>query len=66
MINFNHLKEANQNYFKHGLRASYLSIILIFLAAVAFIHAIMPFVFYDTVSSWIKDINEEIQTSLNE
>tara|TARA_B100001013_G_scaffold20133_1_gene11291 strand:+ start:4932 stop:5132 length:201 start_codon:yes stop_codon:yes gene_type:complete len=61
MINFNHLKEAQQNYFKHGFRALYLSIILIFLAFIAFIHALIPFVFYDTVSSWIKDIEEEIR-----
>ena len=63
MINFNHLREGNQNYFEHWLRASYLSIILIFLALVALIHALIPFVFYDTVSAWINDINEEIQAS---
>lgn len=61
MINFNHLKEAQQNYFKHGFRALYLSIILIFLAFIAFIHAFFPFVLFDTVSSWIKDIDEEIR-----
>jgi len=66
MINFNHLKEANLNYFQHGLRAFYISIILIFLAVVALIHALLPFVFYDTVSTWIKDINKEIQTTANE
>jgi len=66
MINLNHLKEANQNYFQHSLRASYLSIILIFLAVVALIHALIPFVFYDTVSTWIKDINKEIQTTQKE
>tara|TARA_B100000678_G_C18199265_1_gene498769 strand:- start:1482 stop:1682 length:201 start_codon:yes stop_codon:yes gene_type:complete len=65
MINFNHLKEANQNYFQHGFRASYLSIILIFLALIALTHALIPFVFYDTVSAWIKDINEEIQDTIN-
>jgi len=30
------------------------------------IHALIPFVFYDTVSTWIKDINKEIQTTPNE
>ena len=63
MINFNHLREGNQNYFEHWFRASYLSIILIFLALIALIHALIPFVFYDTVSAWIKDISEEIQAS---
>ena len=43
-----------------------LSIILIFLAVVALIHALIPFVFYDTVSTWIKDINKEIQTTQKE
>ena len=61
MINFNHLKEAKQNYFKHGIRALSLSIIFIFLAFIALIHAVIPFIFYDTVSSWIKGINKEIQ-----
>ena len=61
MFNFNHLKEAHQNYFKHGLRALYLSSIFIFLAFIAFIHAIFPFLFYKTVSNWIKDINKEIK-----
>ena len=61
MFNFNHLKEAKQNYFKHGLRALYLSSIFIFIAFIAFIHAIFPFLFYKTVSSWIIDINKEIK-----
>lgn len=61
MINLNHLKEAQQNYFKHGLRALFLSVIFIFLAFIALVHAVIPFIFYDTVSSWIKDINKEIQ-----
>ena len=60
MFNFNHLKEVQQNYFRHGLRALYLSSIFIFLAFIAFIHAIFPFLFYKTVSSWIIDINKEI------
>ena len=60
MFNFNHLKEVQQNYFRHGLRALYVSSIFIFLAFIAFIHAIFPFLFYKTVSSWIIDINKEI------
>ena len=61
MINFNHLKEAKMSYPKHGVRALYLSGILIFISFIAFIHAFIPFIFYDTVSSLIKDINKEIQ-----
>ena len=60
MFNFNHLKEAQLNYFRHGLRALYLSSMFIVLAFIAFIHAIFPFLLYKTVSSWIKDINREI------
>ena len=60
MFNFNHLKEAQMNYFRHGLRALYLSIIFNFLSFIAFIHDIFPFLFHKTVSSWIKDLNEEI------
>ena len=64
MINFNHLKESQQNYLKHALRATSFSIILIFLALIALIHAVFPFVFYDTVSSWIKDIDKKINHSI--
>ena len=61
MINFSHLKEAKMSYPKHGVRALYLSGILIFISFIAFIHAFIPFIFYDTVSSLIKNINKEIQ-----
>ena len=61
MINFNHLKETKMSYPKHATRALYLSGILIFISFIAFIHAFIPFIFYDTVSSLIKDINKEIQ-----
>ena len=61
MINFNHLKETKMSYPKHAASALYLSSILIFLSFIAFIHAFIPFIFYDTVSSLIKDINKEIQ-----
>ena len=61
MINFNHLKETKMSYPKHATRALYLSSILIFISFIAFIHAFIPFIFYDTVSSLIKDINKEIQ-----
>jgi|TARA_B110000263_G_scaffold124462_1_gene108242 cytochrome bd-type quinol oxidase subunit 2 len=64
MINFNHLKESQQNYLQHALRVFSLSIILIFLAFIALIHAVFPFVFYDTVSSWIKDIDKKINHSI--
>ena len=61
MINFNHLKETKMSYPKHATRALYLSSILIFISFIAFIHAFIPFIFYDTVSSLIKGINKEIQ-----
>ena len=61
MINFNHLKEAKMSYPKHAARALYLSSILIFISFIAFIHAFIPFIFYDTASSLIKDLNKEIQ-----
>ena len=60
MFNFNHLKETEMSYFRHGLRALYLSSIFIFLAFIAFIHAIFPFFFYKTVSTWIKDVSKVI------
>jgi len=64
MINFNRLKESQQNYFQHTMRASSLSIVLIFLTFIAFIHAAVPFIFYDTASSWIKDLDKKINPSI--
>ena len=66
MINFKHLNEAKQNYIQHGVKAFNFSIILLFMSLIALIHALIPFVFYDTVSAWIKDINEEIQAAIKE
>jgi|TARA_B100001079_G_scaffold149034_2_gene127763 hypothetical protein len=59
MFNFNHLEEVELNYFKHCKRALRFSIILIFLAFAALIHAILPFVFHKTVSTLVKDMNKQ-------
>jgi len=60
MFNFNHLDEAQLSYFKHGTRALRFSILFIFLALAALIHAIFPFVFHKTVSTQIKSMNKQI------
>jgi len=60
MFNLKHLKEARLSYFRHGIRAMSISIILFFLSFIAFIHAIFPFLFCETVSNKIKEINKRI------
>ena len=62
MFNFNHLEEAQQSYFKHGTRALRFSILLIFLALAALIHAIFPFIFHKTVSTQIQDMSKQINS----
>jgi len=59
MFNFNHLEEVEMNYLQHCKRALRFSILLIFMAFAALIHAIFPFVFHKTVSSLVKDINKQ-------
>ena len=62
MTNLNHLTESNENYFQHGIRALKIAIILFSLCFLAMLHAFIPIIFCNRVSSGVKSLNKEIQT----
>jgi hypothetical protein len=53
----NHLKAVGLNYFTHAGRALFYSGWLLVLSVVAFIHALFPTVFTDTVSNGVEKID---------
>ena len=54
MTNLNHLTESNENYFQHGIRALKIAIILFGLCFLAMLHAFIPIIFCNRVSSGVK------------
>ena len=60
LIDFYHLKKSKVSYLIHGIRVSKISLRLIYLGIAGFIHALLPFIFLETVSSGVKKINHEI------
>ena len=60
LIDFYHLKKSQVSYLIHGIRVSKISLRLIYLGITGFIHALLPFIFLETVSSGVKKINHEI------
>ena len=60
LIDFYHLKKANVGYIIHGVRVIKISIRLILLGFTGIIHALLPFIFLDTVSTGVNKINQEI------
>lgn len=57
----NHLKDVDENYFKHGLTALWFSANLFYLFVVALIHAIFPFIFINETSKGIFSLAERIE-----
>ena len=60
LIDFYHLKKSKVSYLMHGIRVSKISLRLIYLGIAGFIHALLPFIFLENVSSGVKKINHEI------
>jgi len=60
LIDFYHLKKANVGYIVHGIRVIKIALRLIFLGLAGIIHALLPFIFLETVSKGVKKINQEI------
>ena len=60
LIDFYHLKKTKIGYAIHGIRVTKIAIRLIFLGFAGLIHALLPFIFLDTVSNGVKKINQEI------
>ncbi len=51
-----HLKEVNENYFKHMLEAWLIVFIFITAGIVCFVHSIFPFIFKTTASTMVKNV----------
>jgi len=57
----NHLKDAGENYFVHGVIALSYSLTLAGLAIVALIHGIIPFLFTDITSNGVIALEERME-----
>ena len=60
-----HLKESNMGYWSHLSFALKLSAQLVAMAVVGVVHAIVPFVFQNSVSSGIKQMDTKLQEIAN-
>ena len=58
-INFKHLKEANEGYFEHMSVASWYAIRLGCLALRIAIHAIIPFIWFNTMDSTLRRLAQD-------
>jgi hypothetical protein len=56
-----HPNSVGETYFKHFLKSCSFGIKLIFIAARAFIHAILPWCFEHSASEKIKELNDSLQ-----
>ena len=60
-----HLKDNNMSYWTHLSFALKLSAQLVVMAIISTIHAIIPFVFQNSVSSGIKQMDAKLQEIAN-
>jgi len=60
-----HLKEVNENYFKHMFEAMLISFILIISSVTCLIHSLLPFLFKSTASNNIKNILKRVEKRKN-
>jgi len=60
-----HLKDNNIGYWKHLGFALKISAQLIVMALVGIVHAVIPLVFQNAVSSGVKDMDARIQETTN-
>tara|TARA_B100000809_G_scaffold248898_1_gene279488 strand:+ start:412 stop:600 length:189 start_codon:yes stop_codon:yes gene_type:complete len=56
-----HLKDSKMGYFEHLGFALKLSGHLAVMALIGVTHAIIPFIFQNTVSSGVQDMNNKLQ-----
>lgn len=57
-LDFNHLKKANTNYYKHFKYAMYYNFLALFVFITGIIHAIFPFLFPFTPYKLAKKITD--------
>jgi hypothetical protein len=59
-MNFDHLKEQRIPYGTHLARVFKASAKLLWLAVAGFIHGLFPFVFVNTVTTGIKEVQRDL------
>lgn len=57
-----HLKDIGENYFTHMTVALRFALVLTVIAVVCIVHAFLPFLFKNTASGWVNDLNNIMQT----
>ncbi len=60
-----HPESVGENYFLHFAKAIRFGVKLLFLSYKSFVHAILPFVYVDVISSKIKELNDQLQKRKN-
>ena len=56
-----HPKEVGETYLQHGIQSMRYSLTFLFLFVIAFIHAILPFIFTKTASCIIQEMSDHIK-----
>ena len=56
-----HPKEVGETYLQHGWQAMRYSLTFLFLFAIAFIHAILPFLFIRTASDVVCEMSKDME-----
>lgn len=61
-----HPNSVGESYFKHMGHALTYFIKLLFITIVTFIHAFFPFLFVNTASTMIREINKHLENRLQD
>lgn len=59
---FKHLKEVNETYIQHFIKAAGFGTKSIIIGIILFIHAIIPCLFKRTGSAWMQRILDQIKS----
>ena len=60
-----HLKDVNETYFEHMYHALGYTLTFLLLTVTTLIHSILPFLFVETGSKKIQELNKHIQNRLD-
>ena len=60
-----HLKDVNETYFEHMYHALGYTLTFLLLTVTTLIHSILPFLFVETGSKKVQELNKHIQNRLD-
>ena len=60
VFSMNHLKEVEENYLVHAIKALGFCVRLLWLSIAAFIHAVFPNIMVTAVSNGVEKLDEEL------